>query len=329
MKKLIQSFLVTLFFINSASANQSTIIDVDGKNIAFPQLSSFVEAPQELVDLLSQMQPNGKKVAFAYLTPEDFDRFENYEEPTFPKFVQISIYLNDGVEIPFSQFQREVLESKQELAEIEKSLSKVNLALVEQDKYISNLSDVDLSNVIEAIIPMPTLLDNENIYAGTILAARKQMINGSVTRTARIVTTVGIYINNRILNVAFYSNMENEDDIKKQEEMVKSWLIDFYSSNLNSSQSPVNNASSYYAPTDCNEYSKMAKMIMSSRQSGKTMSEVFESNAQVNNKDTVRILNAITKDAYSSDWRKWISKGNQEDEIIEFANEIFSSCINQ
>jgi hypothetical protein len=329
MKKLIQSFLVALFFINSASANQSTTIDVDGKNIVFPQLSSFVEAPQELVDLLSQMQPNGTKVAFAYLTPEDFDRFENYEEPTFPKFVQISIYLNDGEDIPFSQFQREVLESKQELVEIEQSLSKVNLALVERDKYISNLSDIDLSNVIEAIIPMPTLLDNENIYAGTILAARKQMINGSVTRTARILTTVGIYINNRILNVAFYSNMEKEDDIKKQEEMVKSWLIDFYSSNLSSSQSQVNNVSSYQAPTDCNEYSKMAKMIMSSRQNGKTMSEVFESNTQSDNKDTVRILNAITRDAYSSDWTKWGSKGNQENEIIEFANEIFSSCIDQ
>ena len=73
----------------------------------------------------------------------------------------------------------------------------------------------------------------------------------------------------------------------------------------------------------------MAKMIMSSRQNGKTMSEVFESNTQSDNKDTVRILNAITRDAYSSDWTKWGSKGNQENEIIEFANEIFSSCIDQ
>ena len=209
-----------------------TISSVDGKNITFPSIDSLTEAQEELIGLLNHFQPPGSEIVIAYVTPEDFDIFENYEEPTFTEFVQIMAALYGGKDVPYWRFKEDVANNKKDLNEIKKTLNKINTILVEQDKYISSLAEVEMSNVVDAAIPFPAFIDNENAFAATILAVNKKTINGETIKTARIITSMVIYINNRILNVAFYSNLKEGSDIIVQEEKVKNWLKSFWKANL-------------------------------------------------------------------------------------------------
>lgn len=231
MRKLLTLFVISISITSLFSIALAKVVNVDGKYIAFPSITPLVDAQQELIDLLNQFQPPGNQIVLAYITRDDFDRFENYEEPKFPEFVQIISSLNNGKNVSYLSFIEEITESKNELKEIEKSLSKVNAALLEQDSYISNLADVELSNEIQAIIPFPILVENENTFAATILFANKQTLNGKTKRIGRILTSVGIFIDGRSLNIAFYSNMEKNNDISTQEERVLNWITSFWAAN--------------------------------------------------------------------------------------------------
>jgi hypothetical protein len=230
MKKLLLLLFVYLSFTSLANAGSGTVVNVDGVNINFPPINSLTEAQEELVGLLNQMQPTGSEIAIAYVTPEDFDRFENYEEPTFTRFVQVITTL-DGKNLSYSQFKERVSRNKKEYKEIEKTLSKVNELLVNQDTYLSSLSDIELKNVINAMIPFPAFIDNENTFAASTLVAREQTINGKTVRTGRIISTILIHVNKRILNVAFYSTVSDEIGMPLHDRKVKDWIKSFWKVN--------------------------------------------------------------------------------------------------
>ena len=230
MKKILLLLFVYLSFTSLANAGSGTVVNVDGVNINFPPINSLTEAQEELVGLLNQMQPTGSEIAIAYVTPEDFDRFENYEEPTFTRFVQVITTL-DGKNLSYSQFKERVSRNKKEYKEIEKTLSKVNEELVNQDTYLSSLSDIELKNVINAMIPFPAFIDNENTFAASTLVAREQTINGKTVRTGRIISTILIHVNKRILNVAFYSTVSDEIGMPLHDRKVKDWIKSFWKVN--------------------------------------------------------------------------------------------------
>jgi hypothetical protein len=230
MKKLLLLLFVYLSFTSLANAGSGTVVNVDGVNINFPPINSLTEAQEELVGLLNQMQPTGSEIAIAYVTPEDFDRFENYEEPTFTRFVQVITTL-DGKNLSYSQFKERVSRNKKEYKEIEKTLSKVNEELVNQDTYLSSLSNIELKNVINAMIPFPAFIDNENTFAASTLVAREQTINGKTVRTGRIISTILIHVNKRILNVSFYSTVSDEIGMPLHVRKVKDWIKSFWNVN--------------------------------------------------------------------------------------------------
>lgn len=231
LRKLLTLFVISISISSLFNIVSAKVVNVDGEYIAFPSVTPLVDAQQELIDLLNQFQPPGNEIVIAYITRDDFDRFENYEEPKFPEFVQIMSSLNNGEDASYSSFIDDIAESKRELIEIEESLTKVNAALLEQDSYISNLADVEFTNEVQAIIPFPILIDNKNTFAATILVANKQTLNGKIKRIGRIVTTIGIYIDGRILNIAFYSNMIKNNNISIQEERVLNWITSFWEAN--------------------------------------------------------------------------------------------------
>ena len=76
----------------------------------------------------------------------------------------------------------------------------------------------------------------------------------------------------------------------------------------------------------CSEMSQMAGIIMTMRQEGSTMAEVFVQNAQAADNNKINLLNDISKRAYNSAWTKYRSPGNQSDEILNFQNFIFKGC---
>ena len=94
----------------------------------------------------------------------------------------------------------------------------------------------------------------------------------------------------------------------------------FYSINLKTPETEfsqeVTKTESKINSISCGEFSKMAEKIMGYRQDGVSMAEVFELNEKAGYKDLVKILNAMAKEAYSR--TKWISQGNQENEILDF-----------
>ena len=234
MKKLILFLFIFASFFGVANAASTKVVNVDGVSINIPLISSLTEAQDEMIGLLNQMLPSGEEIVIAYITPEDFDRFENYEQPTFTQFVQIINNNSGGGDLSLSEFQKRVAYDKKEYKDIEKTLSKVNALIAKQDTYLSSLSDVDLKNVVDVIIPFPAFIDTNNTYAFTILAAKKQTINGKTKKTGRIITAVGLYINKRILNVGFYLSASETTDISLQEKKVNDWVHAFYKANNSS-----------------------------------------------------------------------------------------------
>jgi hypothetical protein len=224
-------------FVSSSNNKSSKIINIDGKNITFPAIPSLVFMSPDMLEFFNELQQTSDEMSFAYITPKDLEIWnDGEEEPTFSEFIQIRTRPNSGKDVPYSQFQEEVNSNKKELNEVEKTLNETNAALVIQDEYISSLAEVEMSNVVDAFIPFPAFIDNKNTFAATLLAAKKKTINGEITKTGRIITTLVIFINNRILNVSFYLNLSEGSDIVSQEGKVNDWLEDFWKANESSKQ---------------------------------------------------------------------------------------------
>ena len=224
-------------FFSLSNENSSKVITIDGKNITFPSITSLVSAPPEMLELLNTVQQISDEMSFAYITTEDLEIWnKGEEEPNFAEFVQIRTRPNNGKDIPYSQFQEQVNSNKKEFIEVESTLNETNAFLVKQDEYISNLAQVEMTNVIDTFIPYPAFIDNLDTFAATLLAVQKKIVNGEETRNGRIITTIVIYINDRILNVNFYSNLSQNSSIASQEELVKDWIENFWKVNDSSKQ---------------------------------------------------------------------------------------------
>lgn len=78
----------------------------------------------------------------------------------------------------------------------------------------------------------------------------------------------------------------------------------------------------------CSEMSQIAGIIMTMRQEGSTMAEVFVQNAQAADNNKIKLLNDISKLAYNSAWTKYsgLAPVLQRDEILDFQNFIFIEC---
>tara|TARA_R110002012_G_scaffold105581_1_gene246527 strand:- start:1608 stop:2834 length:1227 start_codon:yes stop_codon:yes gene_type:complete len=245
MKKLlIPLYLILLIgFSSFGYAGTNKVVNIDGEDILFPPISSLVSIPTEMLEVLNGIQQTPDEMSFAYITSEDLEIWNTGEfEPNFAQFVQIRTRPNNGKGVPYSQFLEQVNSNKKEFIEIENTLNETNAALVKQDEYISNLSQVEMSNIIDTFIPYPAFIDNLDTFAATLLAVQKKTVNGVETRNARIITTIVIYTNDRILNVNFYSNLSENFSIASQEEKAKVWLEDFWKANESSSQSESSQA---------------------------------------------------------------------------------------
>ena len=313
MKKLLLLLFVYLSFTGIANAG-STVVNVDGVDIIFPSVSSLTEAQEELVGLLNQMQPDGSEIVIAYVTPKDFDRFENYEEPTFAQFVHV-IHSPGGGDLSPAQFQKRINSDKKELKDIEKTLSNANELLVKQDAYLSSLSDVDLKNVVDAIIPFPAFIDTKNTFAATILAAKKQTIDGKTKKTGRLITTCVLYINNRILNIAFYLTVSENTDISLHEKNVEEWVNAFYIENNSSvdTDGESSKASLEKAISDAydiGDYELAIKLILPLAQEGDAYSQYY-----------VGYLYLISSPVYSVEESfKWSKKAAEQNYIPAYSH---------
>lgn len=240
MKKLLISIFLILStgFSSLVYAGTNKVVNIDGKDISFPPISSLVSMPSEMLEVLNGIQNTPDEMSFAYITPEDLEIWNKGDfEPNFAQFVQIRTLPNNGKDVPYSQFLEQVNSNKKEFIEIENTLSETNASLAKQDEYISNLSQVEMSNIIDTFIPYPAFIDNLDTFAATLLAVQKKTVDGVETRNARIITTVVIFTNDRILNVNFYSNLSENFSIASQEEKVRVWLEDFWKANEPSNQS--------------------------------------------------------------------------------------------
>ena len=245
MKKLlIPLFLIlSIGFSSFVYAGTNKVVNIDGEDILFPHISSLVSIPTEMLEVLNRIQISSDEMSFAYITPEDLEIWNTGEfEPNFAQFVQIRTRPNNGKGVPYSQFLEQVNSNKKEFVEIENTLNETNAALVKQDEYVSNLSQVEMSNIIDTFIPYPAFIDNLDTFASTLLAVQKKTVNGVETRNARIITTVVIFTNDRILNVNFYSNLSENFSIASQEEKVRVWLEDFWKANEPSNQNESSQA---------------------------------------------------------------------------------------
>ena len=224
-------------FFNPSNDGSSKVINIDGENITFPAISSLVFAPPEMLEFFNTIQKLPDEMSFAYITPEDLEIWNKGEvDPNFAHFVQIRTRPNNGKNIPYSTFQKQVNSNKKGFIEVENTLNEVNAFLAKNDVYISNLAQVEMTNVIDAFIPYPAFIDNLDTFAVTILAIQKKTVNGEETRNGRIMTDIVIYIKDRILIVNFYSNLSQNSSIASQEEKVKDWLESLWKVNEVSKQ---------------------------------------------------------------------------------------------
>ena len=236
MKKLLL-LLLSLGFLGLANADSNKVINVDGKNVTFPPIQSLVRVDTSSVELFNAIEFMANEVGLhlldAYFLPEDIDAFMNGELPTFARHVQIKTILNNGKDVPYSIFLEQVEHQKQEALKIEDTLNRANDLLDEQGNFFSNLFEVEIGNVLQYISPQPVFVDNENNFGMSWVYINKQTENGKVIEYGRVITNLAIFINNRILNVAFYSNWSSTKEIAPQELVLKHWLKSFWEANNN------------------------------------------------------------------------------------------------
>ena len=150
-------------FFNPSNEGSSKVITIDGENITFPAIPSLVFMTPDMLEFFNELQQTSDEMSFAYITPKDLEIWnDGEEEPTFSEFIQIRTRPNNGKGIPYSKFQEQVNSNKKEFIEVESTLNETNAFLVKQDEYISSLAEVDMSNVVDALIPYPAFIDTND-----------------------------------------------------------------------------------------------------------------------------------------------------------------------
>jgi hypothetical protein len=231
MKKLILLILLSFAFISSANANSNKVINIDGKNFIFPSMNSLVRVDASSIELFNSIESMNNNVGLhlldAFFLQEDIDAFINGEELTFAKHVQIKTRLNNGNDVPYSVFVDEVEFRKEEALKVKDTLKKSNALLDKQGNFIANTFEVEIDNNLQYISPQPIFIDTETHYGDSWVYINKQTVNGEVIEYGRIVSSMSIFIKNRMLGITFYSNWASTNQIAPQEIAIKNWLESF------------------------------------------------------------------------------------------------------
>jgi len=231
MKKLLLILLLFLGLIGSANADSNKVINVDGKNFIFPSINSLVRVDESSIELFNSIELMNNELGVhlldAFFLKEDIDNFINGEELTFAKHIQIRTRLNNGNDAPYSAFVDEVELRKEEVLKVENTLKKSNALLDETGNFISNTFEVEIDNNLQYISPQAIFLDTKNHYGNSWVYINKQTVNGEVIEYGRVVSSMSIFIKNRMLHINFYSNWSNTNQIAPQELALKNWLESF------------------------------------------------------------------------------------------------------
>ena len=302
-------------FFNPSNEGSSKVITIDGENITFPAIPSLVFMTPDMLEFFNELQQTSDEMSFAYITPKDLEIWnDGEEEPTFSEFIQIRTRPNNGKGIPYSKFQEQVNSNKKEFIEVESTLNETNAFLVKQDEYISSLAEVDMSNVVDALIPYPAFIDTNDTFAASLLAVKKKIVNEKTTRNGRIITTIVIYINDRILNVNFYSNLSQNSSIASQEEKVKDWLESFWKVNEVSKQiddSKVNFTDAIKAYKD-DDFKKAMSLFKPAAEAGNDIAQFYVGKLYYSGNDD--ILRSYEDASY------WFKKSIKKDNVEAYVH---------
>ena len=116
---------------------------------------------------------------------------------------------------------------KEEVLKVENTLKKSNALLDETGNFISNTFEVEIDNNLQYISPQAIFLDTKNHYGNSWVYINKQTVNGEVIEYGRVISSMSIFIKNRMLHINFYSNWSNTNQIAPQELALKNWLKSF------------------------------------------------------------------------------------------------------
>jgi TPR repeat protein len=245
MKKLL--LLLLLFFLPSLG-NSSTLdfsdltpefnprgvaIDVDGFEIFVPTISSFTPIVSTDPDiykfkLFASQLPPELELVVVYLSFEERDRMWNGEEPTFAEVVQITTISNDGEDVPYSFFEKDVENSISMLLKAEEALEPALAEITKQEAKVS--SGVAEDKTIRVLMPSGPFIYEDNALSYTFIDFTHQTKDNQITETGRLITTLIIFFENRFINVGFYKTTSQEstaDDLASEKEKAKDWYKDF------------------------------------------------------------------------------------------------------
>ncbi len=228
MKKILTMLFVLVFSSTHASESKTNVL-VDGWIFYFPENYSelvAVEPSNPIFNNLNSLHPPEVELLLAYMLPSDLERINSGLEPTMSEFVQVTTI--PGKDYGREDFMEQVNNDKQELIDNEKTFNSVREALEEQSEKLSSQSGVNIDNSISALIPFPPFIDEKDTFGYTYLAMKEQRVNGEYSKTARLTSTLLKYLmEGRIVNIAFYSNYEDNNSLGLQASAIKKWNSDF------------------------------------------------------------------------------------------------------
>ena len=271
MKKLLLLLLLSLGFIGSVYASDKllalTDIDnseavagltfkyVDCREMIFLPSETLTFANQQMENLLNEIIPEGFEqldIVLSYVLPEDNESVSNGEDPTFAEVIQVKTISNDCKGASYSLFEETVANEISTLLKAEEALDQANAAIIEQEAKLSSSPEATEDKTIRVLMPHGPFIKEKNAFASTMIDFKHQTIDGQIIETARLTTTLLVFIYDRILNVAFYSNWFPSSDLALHESKVKQWTQDFY--NIN-----INNPDEELCPPECQALSKAAQ----------------------------------------------------------------------
>jgi uncharacterized protein len=189
-------------------------------------------AYEEVHELLSSVFPTEVELIVSYLLPEDKAKILNGEEPSFAEVMQVTTRPNNCQGASYSLFEEVVANEISTLLKAEALLEPAQKAIAAQEAKLSSNPDTTEDKTIRVLMPHGPFIKEKNAFASTMIDFKHQTINGEIVETARLTTTLLIFIYDRILNVAFYSNWLPSSDLALHESEVKAWYEDFYEMNI-------------------------------------------------------------------------------------------------
>ena len=201
---------------------------VDCRPILFFQNNIMTVASVQMNEILNEIHPEQLDLVLSYVLPEDNERVANGEQPNFSELIQVRTISNDCQGVPYSLFEEAVAQEISILLKAEGALESAQVAIAKQEAKLSSEYEVAEDKTIRVFMPHGPFIKEKNAFASSIIDFKHQTINGQIVETARLTTTLLIFIHDRLLNVAFYSNYSQSSDLVLHESKVKKWYKAFY-----------------------------------------------------------------------------------------------------